>query len=96
MEKLKELANDPAKLEAKLKEDWAKMDPKGEGAISFEVLQEAGKKMQESAAFQNLRGQAPEDKEKFKKLLDPNNTGKVTFENFVNFVKAGLEKLKGQ
>ena len=94
MDKLKELANDPAKLEAKLKEDWAKMDTKGEGAITLEAFAAAGKKMQEQL---NLGGsQAPEDKEKFKKLLDPDNTGKVTFDNFVKFVKAGLEKLKGQ
>ena len=48
MEQLKALANDPAKLEAKLKEDWAKIDTKGEGAVTFEVFAEAGKKMQQA------------------------------------------------
>ena len=35
-----------------------------------------------------------EEKQKYKQLLDPNNTGKITFENFQKFIKAGLEKLK--
>ena len=96
MEQLKELANDPAKLEAKLKEDWAKMDTKGEGSITFAQFEEAGKKMQSHFDPEKMKGKAPEDKEKFKKLLDPDNTGKITYDNFVKFVKAGLEKLKGK
>ena len=48
MEQLKALANDPAKLEARLKEDWAKLDAKGEGAITLEAFGEAGRKMQKS------------------------------------------------
>ena len=92
MEQLKALANDPAKLEAKLKEDWAKIDTKGEGAVTFEVFAEAGKKMQQAL---NLNNDPPdEEKQKYKQLLDPNNTGKITFENFQKFIKAGLEKLK--
>ena len=38
MEQYKDLVNDPAKLEAKLKEDWAKIDAKGEGSVSLEVF----------------------------------------------------------
>ena len=83
MEQLKALANDPAKLEAKLKED---------GAVTFEVFAEAGKKMQQAL---NLNKEpTDEEKQKYKQLLDPNNTGKITFENFQKFIKAGLEKLK--
>ena len=93
MDKLKELANDPAKLEAKLKEDWAKLDTKGEGAVTLAEFQEAGNKMQAQLNLGDLKGQF--DKEKFIKLLDPEGTGKVTYDNFVKFVKAGLEKLKG-
>ena len=36
MEKYKEIANDPAKLEAALKDAWAKIDAKGEGAVTHE------------------------------------------------------------
>ena len=93
MDKLKELANDPAKLEAKLKEDWAKLDTKGEGAVTLAAFQEAGNKMQAQLNLGDFKGQF--DKEKFIKLLDPDGTGKVTYDNFVKFVKAGLEKLKG-
>lgn len=92
MEQLKALAKDPAKLEAKLKEDWAKMDTKGEGFVTFEVFAEAGKKMQQAL---NLNKEpTDEEKQKYKQLLDPNNTGKITFENFQKFIQAGLEKLK--
>ena len=41
MDKYKEIANDPAKLEAKIKEVWAKIDAKGEGSIphaQFEAI----------------------------------------------------------
>ena len=92
MEQLKAFAKDPAKLESKLKEEWAKMDTKGEGFVTFEVFAEAGKKMQQAL---NLNKEpTDEEKQKYKQLLDPNNTGKITFENFQKFVKAGLEKLK--
>ena len=95
MEQLKALANDPAKLEAKLKEDWAKLDTKGEGAITLEAFAEAGRKMQK--AF-NMEGKEPteEEKKKYTQILDPTGSGKVTYDNFVKFMKAGLEKLKGQ
>ena len=75
MEQLKALAKDPAKLEAKLKEDWAKMDTKGEGSVTFEVFAEAGKKMQQAL---NLNKEpTDEEKQKYKQLLDPNNTEKL-------------------
>ena len=43
MEKFKEIANDPAKLEASMKDTWAKIDAKGEGAVDlkeFETISE--------------------------------------------------------
>ena len=76
-----------------MKEDWAKLDTKGEGAVTLAEFQEAGNKMQAKLNLGDLKGQF--DKEKFIKLLDPEGTGKVTYDNFVKFVKAGLEKLKG-
>ena len=48
MEKCKEIMSDPAKLEAFLKDSWAKIDAKGEGAVSYEQY------MQEQMQFQNL------------------------------------------
>ena len=36
MEKYKEIANDPVKLEAALKDAWAKIDTKGAGFVTHE------------------------------------------------------------
>ena len=96
MEKLKELANDPAKLDAKLKEDWAKIDPKGEGSVPIDTFGEAAMKVREQLKLYKTKEVSEEDKEKYRKLLDPDNTGRITFENFEKFVKSGLEKLKGK
>ena len=96
MEKLKELASDPAKLEASLKEDWAKIDPNGEGSVTLEVFGQAAMKVREQLKLYKTKEVSDEDKEKYRKLLDPDNTGRVTFENFAKFVKNGLGKLKGQ
>ncbi len=36
----------------------------------------------------------PEEKEQAKKLADPEGTGKVTKENFMKLMYAGIEKMK--
>ena len=36
----------------------------------------------------------PEEKEAAKKLADPEGIGKVTFENFMKFIKYGIEQGK--
>ena len=42
------------------------------------------------------RQPTPEEVEGAKKLADPEGTGKVTYENFVKFIKVGIEKGKAQ
>ena len=94
MEKLKEDLKDPAKFEASLKEAWAKIDDKGEGSISFDKLELVN---QGIAKYLNIPIQTkttPEQNEAIRKFLDPNNTGRVTFEGFKNIVKAQLDKMK--
>ena len=38
----------------------------------------------------------PEEIAAAKKLADPEGTGKVTYQNFVNFIKCGIEQAKKQ
>ena len=40
------------------------------------------------------REPTPEEREGAKKLADPEGTGKVTYENFVKFIKCSIEKGK--
>ena len=42
------------------------------------------------------KGPSQKDEEKIKQLIDPEGTGKVTFEGFVKLVKAGIEKRKAE
>ena len=94
MEQYKEIFADPAKLEAKLKEDWAKIDTKGEGSVTYKELMEAYQKMAKAMNLPENKQPTQEDNEKIKKLIDPQGTGKVNFEGFMNLVKAGAEQLK--
>ena len=94
MDKYKEIANDPAKLEASLKETWAKIDAKGEGSVTLEVFEAASR---EIAKQMNLpKGPEPTaaEKEAGRKLVDPNGTGRINFEGFKLLVQAGIAKAK--
>ena len=95
MDKIKALINDPEKLEASFKETWAKIDAKGEGAVSYEDFKVA------SEAIGNAMGlpkppQPPTaaEIEAAKKISDPNGTGKINFEGFRALCLAGIEKAK--
>ncbi len=95
MDKVKEVVNDPAKLEENLKKAWEKMDVDKKGWVTHEVLKEA-LIAQAQAIWIPKPEKEPteEEKEKAKKIADPDGTGKITFENFVKFIKAGIEKAK--
>ena len=96
-EKIQEYVNDPAKLEAKLKEFWGKIDEKGEGAVPLEVLKakaETFAKNRGIMALPEFRLPTEEEKANAKKIADPNNTGKVDFEGFKKLAHAAIEKAK--
>ena len=94
MEKFKEIANDPAKLEASMKETWAKIDAKGEGAVDLKEFETISRKLAEEMNFPKGPEPTAEEKEKIKQLVDPNNTGKIDFEGFKRLVQAGIAKGK--
>lgn len=94
MEKYKEIANDPAKLEASLKETWAKIDAKGEGSVTYEVFEAAAREISKQMNLPKGPEPTEAEKEAAKKLVDPNGTGKVNFEGFKLLVQAGIAKAK--
>ena len=95
MEKAKEILSDPAKFEAAMKEAWSKIDPEKKGYATYDVVREALKAQAKAVGIPDREG-TPEEKEAAKKLADPDGTGKVTYENFVKFIKTGIEKAKAE
>ena len=95
MDKIKEICNNPALLEEKLKEFFAKVDKENKGYISHEELKLA---LETTAKELNLpkpeKEPTEEEKEKAKKIADPEGTGKVTYENFVKFMQALIKRAK--
>ena len=93
-EKVKAAINDPAKLEAEAKKVFAKLDLKKQGYLEVATLEDIDAKL----LALNLPGPkiTKEHKEALKKLADPNGTGKVNEEGFVNMVKTVVAKLKEQ
>ena len=95
MDKIKAVVNDPAKLEEELKKAFEKMDAEKKGYISHEVLKAA---LIEQAKALGLpkpeKEPTEEEKEKARKIADPDGTGKITFENFKKLALAGIEKGK--
>ena len=93
MDKAKEILSDPAKLEATLKQAWAKLDPQNQGFVTYDILK-AALSAQAKALGMPERQPTPQEVENAKKLADPQGTGKVTFEGFFNLVKGGIEVMK--
>ena len=95
MDKVKEVVNNPALLEEKLKEFFAKVDKDNRGYITPDELKLA---MIETGQRLNFpkpeREPTEEEKEQGRKLCDPEGTGKITFEGFRRLSLAIIEKAK--
>ena len=95
MDKLKAVVNDPAKLEEELKKAFEKMDAEKKGYISHEVLKTA---LIEQAKALGLpkpeKEPTEEEKAAARKIADPDGSGKITFENFVKLMEAGIKKAR--
>ena len=95
MDKVKEVVNDPVKLEENLKKAFEKMDADKKGWVSHEVLKEALIAQAQALGLPKPEKEpTDEEKEKARKIADPDGTGKITYENFVKLMKAGIEKAK--
>lgn len=95
MEKIKEVVNNPALLEEKLKEFFDKADKEKKGYITHEELKQA---LENIAKELNLpkpeKEPTEEEKEKAKKIADPDGTGKIIFESFRKLSLAAIEEGK--
>ena len=94
MEKCKEIMSDPAKLEAFLKDSWAKIDAKGEGAVSYEQYIAGANAISKSLGFPEEKPPTEEEIAAAKKIVDPNGTGKINFEGFKALMNAMIEEAK--
>jgi Ca2+-binding EF-hand superfamily protein len=95
MDKIKAVVNDPAKLQEELKKAFEKMDADKKGYISHEVLKTA---LIEQAKALGLpkpeKEPTEEEKAAARKIADPDGSGKITFENFVKLMEAGIKKAR--
>ena len=93
MEKYKEIVNDPVKLEASLKDSWAKIS-KGQESVTLQEFEVASRALAKEMKLPEQKEPTPEEKEAAKKLVDPNGTGKINFEGYKLLVQAGIAKGK--
>ena len=94
MEKCKDIMSDPAKLEAFLKDSWAKIDAKGEGAVTYEQYIAGANAISKSLGFPEEKPPTEEEIAAAKKIADPNGTGKINFEGFKALMNAMIEEAK--
>ena len=94
MEELKEILKNPALFETKMKEAWDQIDTKKEGEVSFEAFKAALEQLTKQQKIVEMLPTTDEGREIFKKVTDPNNTGKVNYEGFKNITLKGIEKMK--
>ena len=95
MDKIKEVVNNPDLLEEELKKFFNKVDADKKGYITHEQYKEA---VILTAKELNLpkpeKEPTEEEKAQAKKIVDPDGTGKITFENFRKFSLLAIEEAK--
>lgn len=95
LKKIKEIVNDPTKLEAELKKLFEKMDKEKKGYVSFDLihhqLEEESKKLGHEIHCEDHK---PGELEKGKKIADPEEKGKVDYEGFKRLVLAAIKHHK--
>ena len=90
-QKIKEGLKDPAKVENFCKFCWGVADKDKKGYISFDEFEQNCKALLNTTANPTAEG-----REKIRKLVDPQNTNKVTYEAFKKTVNIVIEELKKQ
>ncbi len=94
MDKFKEAMADPAKLEALLKDTWAKIDTKGEGSVTYEQYGTQADAIWKSWGMPEEKPPTEEELNQAKKIADPNGTGKINFEGFKALINSYIELYK--
>ena len=94
MEEFKQIIADPVKLEACLKDTWAKIDTKGEGSVTYEQYATQADAIWKSWGMKEEKPPTEEELAQAKKIADPNGTGKVNYEGFKALMTAMIELYK--
>ena len=94
MEEFKQIIADPVKLEACLKDTWAKIDTKGEGSVTYEQYATQADAIWKSFGMPEEKPPSEEDLAAAKKIADPKGTGKINYEGFKALMNALIELAK--
>ena len=95
MDRIKEIVNNPALLEEKLKEFFDNADTQKKGYITPEELKVAVKTTHEKLNLPKPETKpTEEEKEKAKKLADPTGSGQITFEGFKALTLAVIDEAR--
>ncbi len=97
MKKVREVVNDPAKLDAHLREAFKKMDKDNKGYVSFETIH---KSLEGEAAKHGKviheEDHKPGELEAARKVADPNGTDKIPYEGFKTLVLSIIKHVKDE
>ena len=95
MENIRELLKDPVKLEQSLRAHWTTLDPRGEGSIPGQVFAQNSKDISMKLQIP-MSPPTPQEIQNYKKISDPNNTGRITYEGFKAIVKYWVDKARSE
>ena len=95
VQKLGEVLNDPAKLDAALKKAFAKLDAQNQGFISFATLDNSLKMVFAALGMPGMT-LSPEQKARMKQEVDPAGNDKITCDNFSKFFSTKADLIKKQ
>ena len=93
MDQIKNLKDDPEKLEAVLKEYWKKFDTTGKGFVTPEEFAKVSLEIHKGLGAPIPEKPSAEEQEKIQKLIDPEKTGKITYEQYKKLTLYSLEKV---
>ena len=95
MENIRDLLNDPVKLEQSLRAHWATLDPRGEGSIPGQAFPQYARET--SMKFQiPMSPPTPQEIQYYKTIADPYNTGRLTYEGFKALIKCWVDKARNE
>ena len=91
-EQVKEILNNPQKLDEGLKKFFAEMDKENKGYVSFETVhQNLHKALERSGKKVEEKDHKPGELETAEEICDPKHTGKVDYEGFKALILLSLK-----
>ncbi len=91
-DKMKEMLNNPEKLDAQLKQFFEEMDKEKKGYVSFDTVHHSlHKALEKLGKTVHEEEHKPGELEAAQKICDPKGTGKVDYEGFKALVVASMK-----